>query len=92
MSPNPESMNAANNKLADMLSVSGRTNYSSAKLAKHCNIRYLKDANGGKVDEAIDTMNKPNPYLNINETLKPSPEPIKEKAIQMPKRNHYKSD
>jgi hypothetical protein len=42
-----------------MLSVSGRSNYStySARLAKHCNIRYLKEQPDGLL----------NPYLNIHE-------------------------
>jgi hypothetical protein len=48
-----------NNKLTDMLSVSGRTNYSTQRIAKHCNIRYLKEQPRGL-----------HPYLNINEIAK----------------------
>lgn len=50
-----------------MLSVSGRSNYSTnqSKVAKHCNIRYLKDYNNGTQDSAAGDNN---PYINIAET------------------------
>lgn len=50
-----------------MLSVSGRSNYSTAnsKVAKHCNIRYLKDYNISNA--AGEQGNQSNPYITIKE-------------------------
>ncbi len=43
-----------------MLSVSGRSNYttSNSKVAKHCNIRYLKDYNRQSMDDGQESTRK----------------------------------